>query len=96
MVRQTSLQAFNTLKRSGTLSRKEKQIYWCFKEHGVPATALEISDVYRLPINEVSGRISGLVQKQWLMEVGTKPNRTGHSACLWWFTDEPIPEEAAQ
>ena len=96
-MQQTSLSAYTILKKSGELSDQERLIYECIKDFGRPCTDLELCDTYRfnkkIEINMVSGRRNGLVEKGWVRSVGTKINRTGHRAVLWWLTNTPIPTE---
>ena len=79
MIAQTSLKAYRAIKPF--LNGKRAQVYECFKLHPNGATRQEISRALGEPINSVCGRTNELIERGYLIVVGTKKDAvTGHSA----------------
>lgn len=70
MIAETSRQAYKKIKPF--LNGKRKQIYELFKAHPNGATRQEIARWYNVAINSVCGRVRELVERSYLIEVGSK------------------------
>ncbi|WP_440881433.1 hypothetical protein [Tenacibaculum sp. C7A-26P2] len=57
-----------------SLSKKEQLIFQLIKENA-PCTSCEISEKYLIPINEITGRVTGLKKSFLIVEQGSKKNR---------------------
>jgi len=65
------------------LSRKEQLIFQLIKENE-PCTSFDISEKFLLPINEITGRVTGLKNSFLIVEAGSKENKsTGKKNTLY-------------
>lgn len=79
MIAQTSLKAYRAIKPF--LNGKRAQVYECFKLHPNGATRQEIARWYKFKECSVCGRANELIERGYLVIVGTKKDPvTGHSA----------------
>lgn len=91
MIRQTSVRAYNEIKRSGALSRMRWRVYRTVYHHG-PLTAHELDE--RLAQHgetktSYHKRLSELLRVGVCRVVGERPcNITGRIAMLWDVTDK--------
>jgi hypothetical protein len=70
MIAETSRQAYKKIKPF--LNGKRKQIYELFKAHPNGATRQEIARWYMLKECGVCGRVNELVERGYLIEIGSK------------------------
>lgn len=70
MVANNSLEAYNKLKPE--LSGKRRAVYEMFCQHKEGATRQEIARWYNVAINSVCGRVNELVERGYLIEIGSK------------------------
>ena len=91
MIRQTSIEAYNTIKENGLLSKRRWEVYDILFHHG-PLTAHEVVQVARKQYpyaNQTSfnARLSELKKEGVAIEVGSKTNEvSGVSNYLWDVT----------
>lgn len=79
MITETSRQAYRAIKPF--LNGKRAQVYECFKLHPNGATRQEIARWYKFKECGVCGRANELIERGYLIVVGTKKDAvTGHSA----------------
>lgn len=79
MIAETSLKAYRAIKPF--LNGKRAEIYEFMKKRPNGATRQEISRALGEPINSVCGRVNELLERGYLVVVGTKKDAvTGHSA----------------
>lgn len=83
MIAETSLKAYRAIKPF--LTGKRAQVYECFKLHPNGATRQEIArwygETYKFKECGVCGRANELIERGYLVVVGTKKDAvTGHSA----------------
>lgn len=79
MIAETSVRAYRAVKPF--LNGKRAQIYEFMKKRPNGATRQEISRALGEPINSVCGRVNELLERGYLVVVGTKKDAvTGHSA----------------
>jgi len=67
-VRQTSKEAYSTLKEEGTMGKQSAIIYDFLKKTGVPKTLRQIKEATGIDINAVSGRVNWLKNNNYLKE----------------------------
>lgn len=70
MIAETSRQAYKKIEPF--LNGKRKQIYELFKAHPNGATRQEIARWYNVAINSVCGRVNELIERGYLIEIGSK------------------------
>ena len=79
MIAKTSIKAYRAIKPF--LNGKRAQVYECFKMHPNGATRQEIARWYKFKECGVCGRANELIERGYLVVVGTKKDAvTGHSA----------------
>lgn len=87
MIRQTSIDAFNTIKENGMLGEMEWDAYRIMYEHG-PMTAGEGAQLSKQTRNDFASILTRLRKKRVMQEVGVrKCSVTGMEVILWDVTD---------
>ena len=81
---QTSIMAYNEIKRDGTLGMRQRQVYDCLKSNG-PLTDKELSAILHLPINCITPRRGELEKEKHLIESAgiISCPKTGHKTNKW-------------
>jgi len=83
MMQQTSLEAYENIKNTGQLGRRQEEIFIAFHTYG-PHTNLEISELIGLPINQVTPRVLELRKRNVLVLDSERPCEvSGRSALVW-------------
>lgn len=87
MTRQTSIEAYNTIKENGLLSKRRWEVYQTLYEHG-PLSQVETSFSLRGKLDwGINPRFSELKKMGLIIEVGkTIDPRTGQTVLLWDVT----------
>lgn len=80
----TSRQAFEKLQ--DTLTDREMSVYEALQDLG-QATNDELSEYLKWPINQVTGRVTGLVNKGYVIIAGIGKSKLGNSAKIWTTTN---------
>ena len=98
-MRQTSIDAYNEIKRNGLLSKKRLEVYDIIFNNG-PLTDHEVAARMESALNLANGANSGariweLCQMGAVERVGTKVAETGMTVTLWDVTDR-LPQPLAK
>lgn len=80
----TSRQAYDKLQ--DTLTDRETSVYEALQTLG-QATNDDLSDFLHWPINQVTGRVTGLVSKGYVIVAGIGKSKLGNSAKIWTTTN---------
>jgi len=71
-VRDTSMHAYERLKRTGALGRQEHMVYEYVARQPQPVTRQEINNGLKIGINAVTGRVNSLIAHDILEECGRR------------------------
>lgn len=74
-----SLAAYAALKESGEINRREQEVLEALIKHG-PMTREEIARATGMKEGSVAGRINALIEKNHVVEVGSKRNSVTNKA----------------
>lgn len=92
MTRRTSIDAYNTIKSNGLLSKRKWEVYTCLYEHG-PLTQREATDLLKAEGSSITPRFAELERLGVIAGVGQKISSTGMTVDLYDVTDR-IPFKA--
>lgn len=87
-MRQTSIDAYNAIKESGLLGKRQKHAYNVLYKDG-PLTGNELSELMRIPGQWK--RCSELKKRRLAIEVGKRPCRVTGRECLTWDVTSNMP-----
>lgn len=77
----TSLLAF--FNNQETLSKMEQKVFDCFEKFEV-LTLYDIVKILDLPVNNISGRITGLYKKKKIYDTGSRGKTPSGNSCILW------------
>ena len=97
MVRDTSIEAYITIKENGLLSQRRFQVYECLYKHG-PMTANDVIRWYRDQYPDVNqtgfnARFSELQEMGVITEVGEEIDSVSGNRCILWDVTSNLPNE---
>lgn len=89
MVRKTSIEVFRKIEADGLLSKLRFAVYKCLYDNG-PMTAMEICSKLKIAKQvSISPRMSELVERRVVEEIGEKIcSITNHRSIIWATTNE--------
>ena len=87
-VRETSLEAYEYIKREGILSLRQEQVLKAISESPLFCNK-QISEKYNIPINVVTARMNELVTLGIVEDFGATPQPNGRKAHIWQVKPEP-------